>query len=156
MSNRRQRCSTSSVPSHLVFEYTDKLIAESNARRNDYLGLDMPFTMVQANIYCESSSCVHSSRPFQPDCRKILFLNKNDLFEEKIKNSHIKNFFPVGCYSFLAQGSCHRATENRISRANHEMPSKGVITLRSGLLGSRRKPAVRRSGRFTYSKCFTC
>jgi len=24
----------------------------------------------------------------------ILFLNKNDLFEDKIKNSHIKNFFP--------------------------------------------------------------
>ena len=28
--------------------------------------------------------------PFQ-----ILFLNKNDLFEKKIANSDIKNFFPV-------------------------------------------------------------
>jgi hypothetical protein len=26
---------------------------------------------------------------------KILFLNKNDLFEKKIPNSNIKNFFPV-------------------------------------------------------------
>jgi hypothetical protein len=28
------------------------LFAESNARRDDYLGLDMPFAMVQVDVNC--------------------------------------------------------------------------------------------------------
>ena len=33
-----------------------------------------------------------------PSFSQILFLNKEDLFDQRIKHSDVKNFFPVGCY----------------------------------------------------------
>ena len=49
--------------------------------------------MVQADLYrmcCYLNILISSST-----CAQILFLNKNDLFENKVKHSDIKNFFPV-------------------------------------------------------------
>jgi len=70
-------------------------MTESNARRHDNLGLNMPFTVVQANVNREPFVTVTTIQtPYRP-LFKILFLNKNDLFERKIPTSDIKNFFPA-------------------------------------------------------------
>ena len=69
-------------------------MTESNARRYDDVGLNMQFTVVQTNINRKpfvSVTTIHYLSLFF----KILFLNKNDLFEQKIPTSDIKNFFPV-------------------------------------------------------------
>lgn len=72
-------------------------MTESNARRHDNLGLNMPFTVVQANINREPFVTDNNPKPL-PLLFKILFLNKNDLFERKIPTSDIKNFFPASSF----------------------------------------------------------
>src|ERR1700722_3230193 len=69
-------------------------LVEPDGRRNDDMGIHMPFPMVQENIYrafrCPSSS---ADPPICPS--QILFLNKNDLFQERIALSPISKYFPV-------------------------------------------------------------
>ena len=55
----------------------------------------MSFAVVQANLYRKISTSVRWISPTDPALPQILFLNKNDLFEQKIQTSDIKNFFPV-------------------------------------------------------------
>ena len=75
-------------------------LIEPNARCNDNLGLHMPLSMVPTNFYCERSPAFlmfFSYRRHSHHCvfLQILFLNKDDIFKEKIKHSDIKNHFPV-------------------------------------------------------------
>ena len=70
--------------------------SESNARRDDHMGFDMSFAMVQVHVDCKWAY-FHLSLDgiYVRGGLQILFLNKNDLFEKKIQHSPIKNFFPV-------------------------------------------------------------
>lgn len=73
---------------------------EPDAGRVDDMALHLSFDMVQGDtirellgISCPTTTLIHS-RP------QILFLNKNDLFEEKVPRSDVKRFFPVFVHFF--------------------------------------------------------
>lgn len=84
---------------------------------------------------------------------KILFLNKNDLFERKIPTSDIKNFFPVS-----TRTSCWRTSTSRlINLFRTSKVSQGTfvpvaITSSDGSQNWLKKPVVRKSARYIYSK----
>lgn len=69
-------------------------LSEPNARCHDDLGFNMLFSMVQVDVNCVYLHCI--GRLVIANTRhKILFLNKDDLFQAKIQHSNIKTFFPV-------------------------------------------------------------
>jgi guanine nucleotide-binding protein subunit alpha, other len=73
--------------------------AESNARCHDNLGFNMSFSVVQVDIDCELLLNLMTGLSSTFFFSKILFLNKDDLFQAKIRHSDIKTFFPVKDFS---------------------------------------------------------
>lgn len=72
------------------------------------MGLHLPLAVVPTNFGCERScfvSCcdTYFSRSLLTSAygNQILFLNKDDIFREKILHSDIKNHFPVRLMSLV-------------------------------------------------------
>lgn len=114
----------------------------------------MSFTMVQTDFNCQvfrySSQGLRVTDKLSSD--QILFLNKNDLFERKIRTSDIKSFFPVSLFPCGKSVSDTNRISIRISTANREIPRPVGITLNDDSRSLHRKLAVLRTARFTSSK----
>jgi hypothetical protein len=82
---------------------------------------------------------------------QILFLNKDDLFQKKILNSDIKNFFPASY--FLPIGSSY-SMYSRITRVNQGTQKLDESTSGGVSRGSLTKPDVPKSAKFTSSTSF--
>ena len=137
---------SSPVPSFLWLR-CNNTSAEPNAGRDDDLGLNMSFAMVQADLHRECARRTQQSMRLTTP--QILFLNKNDLFEKKVQHSDIKNFFPVR----VSPASCTWQAftrRYRTSTARLATPRRVVNTSRSDSRGSRRR-RTRRRGRSTSS-----
>lgn len=81
---------------------------------------------------------------------QILFLNKDDLFQAKIRHSDIKTFFPVYLQASKILSSL-RFIRYRTSMENHKTQILAENTSRSALQGLRRKPAAQKNVKFTSS-----
>ena len=89
----------------------------------------MSFAVVQTHINCRFRSGVSSFLSDWYPCQ-ILFLNKDDLFMEKIKHSNIKNTFPVSTsYELIPKLTWMIAP--RITMAYPVMQQQAVNILRS-------------------------
>lgn len=89
---------------------------------------------------------------------KILFLNKNDLFERKIPTSDIKNFFPVSTTISYSRTSIPRLIVfYRISKESLGIFAPVAITSSDGSQNWLKKLVVRKSARYIYSEllCFS-
>lgn len=82
---------------------------------------------------------------------QILFLNKDDLFQKKILNSDIKNFFPVSCFPPIGFSY---SMFSRITMVKQGMQKLDEITSGDVSRGSLTKLDVPKSARSTSSTPF--
>lgn len=84
-------------PFRTLFHYL-RITAESNERCDGCLGYSVHYALVQEHVYGTPTSVVYEVIQ-QNLCTQILFLNKEDLFREKVLTSSIKQHFPVSLYA---------------------------------------------------------